>query len=184
MAALAGLSLPPPLPNPPWLPFDEQDLTWASAGQVPGFVLSVAARAQARLRPAAALPRVLGHADFEAQNLRWKGAELWAVYDWDSLAWMPEPVLVGAASAAFASAEQPTLAPVASSAAFLDIYQQLRGRQFTADELQIAWAASLLTATVNASHEARHGEPPVTTGPLREEAAERLRRAGATGLAR
>jgi hypothetical protein len=39
---------------------------------------------------AAGLPCVLGHADFEAQNLRWHGREVWAVHDWDSLAWQPE----------------------------------------------------------------------------------------------
>jgi hypothetical protein len=179
LAALAELSLPPPLPNPPWLPFDEQDLAWTEPGPVPDFVTRTAARAKARLREAAGWPRVLGHADFEAQNLRWMGTDLWAVFDWDSLAWMPEAVLAGAASAAFASAEQPTLAPVDSSAAFLETYQQRRGRAFTADELQIAWAASLLTATVNAAHEARHSEPPLTTGALHNQAAERLARAGA-----
>jgi hypothetical protein len=177
MAALADLILPPPLPNPLWLPFDDHGRTWTEPGPVPDFVTATAAKAQARLRSAAGLPRVLGHADFEAQNLRWMETDLWAVFDWDSLAWMPEPVLVGAASAAFASAEQPTLAPIDSSAEFLETYQQLR-REFTADELQIAWAASLLTATVNARHEARHGEPPLTTGRLRDQAAERLARAG------
>ena len=171
MAALARLSLPPPLPNPPWLPFDQQAPTGAD------FVAGIAARAHARLRSATSLPRVLGHADFEAQNLRWKGTEIWAVFDWDSLAWMPEPVLAGAASAAFASAEQPTLAPIGSSEAFLESYQQVRGRSFSGEELEIAWAASLLTATVNAAHEARHGEPPLTTDRLRDQAEERLARA-------
>ena len=33
---------------------------------------------------------VLGHADFEAQNIRWHGREVGAVHDWDSLAWQPE----------------------------------------------------------------------------------------------
>jgi len=40
---------------------------------------------------------VLGHADFEAQNLRWHGRRVWAVPDWDSLAWQPEAALAGAA---------------------------------------------------------------------------------------
>ena len=46
---------------------------------------------------------MLGHADFEAQNLRWHGLDVWVVHDWDSLAWQPEAALVGAASAAFAN---------------------------------------------------------------------------------
>ena len=42
---------------------------------------------------AAGLPCVLGYADFEAQNLRWRGGEVWAVHDWDSLAWQLEAAL-------------------------------------------------------------------------------------------
>ena len=64
---------------------------------------------------AAGLPCVLGHADFEAQNLRWQDGEVWAVHDWDSLAWQPEAALVGAASGSFASSGPPTLAPIESS---------------------------------------------------------------------
>jgi hypothetical protein len=78
---------------------------------------------------------------FEAQNLRWHGREVWAVHDWDSLAWQPEAALVGSASGAFASSGQPTLAPVESSMAFLESYQAVRGRQFTAVEWEVAWIA-------------------------------------------
>ena len=71
---------------------------------------------------------MLGYADFEAQNLRWHGREVWAVHDWDSLAWQPEAALAGAASGSFASAGPPTLAPIESSEAFLVAYQDIRGR--------------------------------------------------------
>jgi hypothetical protein len=53
---------------------------------VPANVVDTARRAQRRIL-AAGLPCVLGHADFEAQNLRWRGRQVWAVHDWDSLAW-------------------------------------------------------------------------------------------------
>jgi hypothetical protein len=135
-------------------------------------------RARRRLL-AAGLPCVLGHADFEAQNLRWQGREVWAVHDWDSLAWQPEAALVGAASGAFASAGPPTLAPIESSEAFLAAYQDLRGRRFTAEEQEIAWAASLWPAAHNARWEAVHGDTPVSCDAVRAQAAERLRRANA-----
>ncbi|WP_452625809.1 hypothetical protein [Prauserella flavalba] len=122
---------------------------------------------------------MLGHADFEAQNLRWRDGEVWAVHDWDSLAWQPEAALAGAASGAFASASPPTLAPVESSAAFLAAYQDLRGRRFTVEEREIAWAASLWPAVHNARWEALHGDPPVCGDAVRAQAAERLRRANA-----
>jgi hypothetical protein len=195
MAALEHVRVRPPLPNPDWLPFDhhgaspwpdDAELEELDESLIPGFVTDVLIRAACRLSPAHELHRVLGHADFEAQNLRWTdcagsgtGPQVRAVFDWDSLAWMPEPVLVGAASAAFASAEVPTLVAVESSEAFLDAYQVARARAFSPEERQVAWAASLLTATVNARREALLGEPPVTTVPLRAQAAERLARAGA-----
>ena len=122
---------------------------------------------------------MLGHADFEAQNLRWHGREVWTVHDWDSLAWQPEAALAGAASGAFASAGPPTLAPIESSEAFLVAYQDIRGRLFTAVEQEIAWAASLWMAAYNAREEALHGDTPVGRDALRAQAAERLRRANA-----
>src|SRR5262245_47242513 len=157
MAELAGLSVAPPLPNPPWVRWDHADSgVWPAidcpGGQdqsaVPADLVDTAERARGRLL-AAGLPCVLGHADFEAQNLRWHGRELWAVHDWDSLAWQPEAALVGAASGAFASAGPPVLAPIGSSAAFLVAYQDIRGRLFTAVEQEIAWAASLWMAAYN-----------------------------------
>jgi hypothetical protein len=84
---------------------------------------------------------------------------------------------VGAASGAFANVPPPSLVPVKSSAAFLETYQELRGRAFTAEELEVAWAASLWTAVHNARWEALHGDPPVSLAAVREQAAERLRRA-------
>ena len=128
---------------------------------------------------AAGLPCVLGHADFEAQNLRWHGREIWAVHDWDSLAWQPEAALVGAASGSFASAGPPMLAPTESSVAFLAAYQHIRGRLFTPVEQEIAWAASVWMAAYNAREEALFGGASVGRAALRSQAAERLRRARA-----
>jgi hypothetical protein len=104
---------------------------------------------------------------------------VWAVHDWDSLAWQPEAALAGAASGMFASSGPPTLAPVESSTAFLVAYQDIRGRRLTAVEQEIAWAASLWQAAYNAREEALRGETTVGGDALRVQAAERLRRAKA-----
>jgi hypothetical protein len=188
MAELADLTVAvaPPLPNPPWVRWDHNDAgVWPAmdfVGQpdqtaVPAYVGDTAERARRRLL-AADLPCVLGHADFEAQNLRWHGREVWAVHDWDSLAWQPEAALAGAASGAFASDGPPMLAPIESSEAFLVAYQDVRKRLFTAEEQEIAWAASLWMAAYNI-WEALHGDNPLSGEALRAQAAERLRRAHA-----
>jgi hypothetical protein len=187
MADLTDVTVAPPLPNPRWARWDHPDSgVWPAIeflddrdqSAVPAPVVDTADRARRRIR-AAGLPCVLGHADFEAQNLRWHGREVWAVHDWDSLAWQPEAALVGAASGAFPSTLPPTLASIESSEAFLVAYQDVRGRSFTAEEQEIAWAASLWPAAHNARWEALHGDSPVSGTALRAQAAERLRRANA-----
>lgn len=184
MAELADVNVAPPLPNPPWVRWDHTDpgvwpaidaLDSGNQSAVPAYVVDTAARARGRLL-AANLPCVLGHADFEAQNLRWRGREVWAVHDWDSLAWQPEAALAGAASGAFASDGPPMLAPIESSEAFLMVYQDIRGRSFTPVEQEIAWAASLWLAAYNV-WEGLGGTP--SGDALRAQAAERLRRAKA-----
>jgi len=183
MAELAGVTVAPPLPNPPWVRWDHTGSgVWPAIDflenrdqiAVPAYVVETAERVRGRLL-AAGLPCVLGHADFEAQNLRWHDRQVWAVHDWDSLAWQPEAALAGAASGAFASAGPPTLAPIESSEAFLAAYQDIRGRLFTAVEQQIAWAASLWMAAYNVWE----GVTPLSGDALRAQAAERLRRAHA-----
>jgi len=187
MAELADVTVAPPLPNPRWARWDHQDPgLWPAIGfldeldqsAVPAYVADAAGLARKRLL-AAELPCVLGHADFEAQNLRWHGRQLWVVHDWDSLGWQSEAALAGAACGAFSSASPTTLAPIESSAAFLAAYQELRGRRFAAEEQEIAWAASLWRATHNARWEALYGDPPVSCDAVRAQAAERLRRANA-----
>lgn len=187
MAELADVTVAPPLPNPRWARWDHPGSgVWPAIGflderdqsTVPGFVVDAAERARKRLL-AADLPCVLGHADFEAQNLRWRDGEVWAVHDWDSLAWLPEAAQAGAASGSFSSGSPTTLAPVDSSAAFLAAYQDLRGRRFTAEEREVAWAAGLWVAAHNARWEALYDDPPVCIVEVRAQAAERLGRANA-----
>jgi hypothetical protein len=188
MAELAEVTVAPPLPNPPWVRWDHTDSgVWPAVdflddrdqSVVPALAVETAERARRRIL-AAGLPCVLGYADFEAQNLRWRGRDVWAVHDWDSLAWQPEAALAGAASGSFASDGPPTLAPIGSSEAFLAAYQDLRGRLFTAVEQEVAWAAGVWMAAYNAREEALLGGDPAVCGDaLRAQVAERLRRANA-----
>jgi hypothetical protein len=187
MAELAGVTVAPPLPNPPWVRWDHADpglwptidfLDNRNQSVVAAYVVEAAERSRGRIL-AASLPCVLGHADFEAQNMRWHGREVWAVHDWDSLAWQPEAALAGAASGSFASDGPPMLAPIESSEAFLAAYQAIRGRLFTAVEQEVAWAAGVWMAAYNAREEALCGGTSVGRDALRAQGAERLRRAGA-----
>ncbi|WP_091672551.1 hypothetical protein [Amycolatopsis marina] len=187
MAGLADATVAPPLPNPRWARWDHTDsglwptipeLDYRDQRAVPAYVVDTATRARKRLL-AADLPCVLGHADFEAHNLRWRGREVWAVHDWDSLAWQPEAALVGAASGVFPKTGPATLPPIESSEAFMLTCQDLRGRRFTVEEQEIAWAASLWPAAHDVRWEALHGDKAVSDTALRAQAAERLRRANA-----
>lgn len=187
MDTLADLVVTPPLPNPRWVRWDHTDPgLWPSIESldekdqrfVPGYVVEIADRVRRRML-AADLPRVLGHADFEAQNLHWLDGQVRTVHDWDSLAWQPEAALVGAASAVFPKMGPALLPPIESTEAFLTAYQDARGRQFTEEESQIAWAAGLWPAAHDVRWEALRGYNAVTGKELWTQAEERLRRANA-----
>lgn len=188
-AVTSRLELPPPLPNPEWVHWDHDGPGhWPpndlhdhrpGADSLRPDLVAVAARTHKRLLAAASMPHVLGHADWEAQNLRWSGSTPYVVHDWDSVAWLPESALVGAASGAFASAETPTLAPLESSEAFLEAYQEERGSALTPDELEVAWAASLWPALHNGRAEILYTHPHVALTALLDQADARLKRAAA-----
>jgi hypothetical protein len=190
MTALAATAVHPPLPNPRWVRWDHSgNGLWPSISlldqedqrRVPSVVVRSAERARHRLLADRA-PCVLGYADFEAQNLRWHRGAVWMVHDWDSLAWQPEAALVGAASGSFprVARQSPALPRIESSEAFLRAYQKARGRRFSADEHQIAWAASVWTAAHNARWEALlNSGVTAARDSLHLQEAERLRRAGA-----
>lgn len=167
----------PPLPNPEWVRW-EDEYPPEPGLSLPGYLVDAFERVRVRMA-GMWLPRVLGHADWESQNLRWHGPEPYAVHDWDSLAWLPEAALAGSAAGAFASSGQPTLAPLASSVAFLDAYQEERERRFDDEEIEIAWAASLWLALHNARGEILRDEPPIAQTAVLSQAGDRLELAGA-----
>jgi Ser/Thr protein kinase RdoA (MazF antagonist) len=188
MAILREVDAEPPAPSPEWVGWDHDGPglfapnprhdALAARVELPELIEHTARRVRERLRGARLSP-VLGHADWEAQNLRWTGSDPHAVHDWDSLAWQPEAALVGAAAGAFASIDPPTLAPLESSRAFLDAYGGVRGRALDREDLEVAWAASLWPALHNARGEVIHAQPAVALKELERQAGRRLELAGA-----
>lgn len=174
---LAEFDLAPPLPNPDWIRWDSPPGRHA-APTVPAWLEDTTRRVRAKLTESE-LPPVLGHADWEAQNMRWHGGAPLAVHDWDSLAWLPEAALAGTAAGVFASHDRPTLVPVPSSEAFLEAYQSARGTRFSSYEAEIAWAASIWVALHNARDELIFDRPKLSLERLEAQYAERLARARA-----
>lgn len=176
-----GLGTPPPWMhwNPPtgslWPPNPVADAM--DQDRVPGHVHTIARAVSDRLARAT-LPLVAGHGDWESQNLRWEDANPWAVHDWDSLVALPAAAIVGAASGAFASITVPTLASLEASEEFIDCYERARGQLFTAEEREVAWAASLWPALHNARGESLFQSPPIALQALTRQASKRLQRAG------
>jgi hypothetical protein len=183
MARMERINAHAPLPNPEWVRWDHTDVGVFPANEshdaraalipVPAWIVEAAQRVRARMR-SVELPRVVGHADWEAQNLRWKRNEPHAVHDWDSLAYMSEAALVGAAAGVFATGKVPFLAPLDSSVAFLDAYEESRRRAFTSEETNVAWAASLWTSLHNARGEVLYEQPPVALASLEPQVEARL----------
>lgn len=175
---LAALDIEPPLPNPEWVRWDSLPERQATA-EAPPWIEDTSRRVRKKLA-GCCLPPVLGHADWEAQNMRWLRGDPLAIHDWDSLAWLPEAALVGTAAGVFASYGQPTLAPVESTEAFLDAYASARGEKVSAHEREVAWAASIVVALHNARDELIFNRPRLTYTRLEAQHEERLSRANAT----
>jgi hypothetical protein len=174
---LAALDLDPPLPNPEWVRWDAM-LEREPAVAVPAWIEDATRRVQAKLA-GCDLPPVLGHADWEAQNMRWRHGKAHVVHDWDSLAWLPEAAIAGSAAGIFASHGRTALAPLESSEAFLHAYESERGGRFSPYEREIAWAASIWEALHDARDELIHSRPKLSYEQLKAQRVERLARAHA-----
>ncbi|MEU4227590.1 hypothetical protein AB0F17_25135 [Nonomuraea sp. NPDC026600] len=71
---------------------------------------------------------VIGHGDWESQNLRWQGHQLHAVHDWDSVVCLPEPAIAGAAAAVFTETGGPLeAATIDETDRFLAVYAGAAG---------------------------------------------------------
>ena len=172
---LGLLDLDPPLPNPEWVRWDALPDRQKGAA-VPAWIEDTGRRVQSKLAGCDLQP-VFGHADWEAQNMRWQHGKPFAVHDWDSLAVLPEAGLAGTAAGVFASHGGPTLASLESSEAFIDAYETARGARFTSYETEIAWAASIWVALHNARDELIYDRPKLSYDRLEAQHNERLARA-------
>lgn len=196
-AAPNPAELPPLAPPVPWLNWDHGDSErmWPPAfndrwdphrlaAELPAFIPETARRTRARLlRPdVAGLQLVAGHGDFEAQNCRWVGdgdAPRFVIHDWDSVVAMPEAVLAGNSGATYSSETECDLPALAQTAEFLAVYARVRGRAWSALEVEVAYAAGAWVAAYNAAFEHLKGGPGPVTKALSEQWEERLRRAAA-----
>jgi hypothetical protein len=140
----------------------------------------LAAGARARLR-AAAGERVVGHADWRVEHVRFARGEVAAAFDWDSLAVGPEAVFAGWAAHAFtADWSRPGLRCVPTleeALGFLDDYEAARGAAFTDAERRLARAALVAATAYGARCEhsdAMTGAAPASDDGYRR-ALERLR---------
>jgi Phosphotransferase enzyme family len=173
-------------PSPPWVAWDHAEAgLWPALDDEPGDLNLVPApawldeagtRCRERLRRYQA-PRVIGHADWHADNVLWSGAKLLVVHDWDSVVCQPEAVIVGMAAAMFpasGAAWQP--ATIKESDEFITAYMRASATAWTPDDVEACWAATVWTRAFDAKEQSADG--PVTS--LTEtEARERLSRAGA-----
>lgn len=180
-------TLPTLLPSPAWVQWDhDQPGIWPlpddrpanlNEHQEPGWLDELALRVRGRLEQGHFLP-VVGHVDWEAQNLRWVDQRPHVVHDWDSVASRPEAVIVGAAAAVFtATGAHLTEATIEETQAFLTAYEQARGQPWSSEERQVCWAAGLWVRAFNAKKEAVSGTGAPLLERLASEATERLRRA-------
>jgi hypothetical protein len=181
-------ALPTLRPSPPWAAWDhDHPGLWPPPddrdGDLndhpgPAWLDRVAAGVRDRLAGLRLAP-VVGHADWESQNLRWDGVRPLAVYDWDSAVAQPEAVVAGLAAAVWPAAGAPgQAATVEQTGQFLAAYEQARGRPWTAGERQACWAAGLWVRAFNAKKQRMAGGGP----DLDRLAAELPERAGRAGL--
>lgn len=143
-----------------WPPPDDVDEN-LNARPGPDWVDDLGSRVRARLS-SLDLPLHVGHGDWEAQNLRFDGADPYVVHDWDSAVLLPEAAIAGHAAAVWTAGSDAGEPDVDASAAFLAAYQRAAGRAFTAEEVEVAWAAGLWTRLFNVKKWSPHGYAGLT----------------------
>jgi hypothetical protein len=100
------------------------------------------------------LEPLLEHA-WSVKYFRFRGDEVTAVYDWDSLSVDYESIAVGGAAATHtAEFERPWVPRIEDALAFLEDYESTRERPFSADERRAVHAriAYLLAYTARCEH--------------------------------
>ena len=173
-------------PAPPWVAWDhDEGGLWPRPDDIdidlnsvdgPQWADEAAAAARARLSRRLPARRVVGHGDWYTENVKWADDELHVVHDWDSAIADTEAAIVGITAAIYPASEPGNEATVDETGAFIEAYADARGRTFTSDEVEVAWAAGLWLRSFDAKKQhARDGEPRSLT---KAEASERRALAG------
>jgi hypothetical protein len=121
---------------------EAHDLRFDFAGTAAGAEwIDDAARDARAMLMTTALPNVVGHLDWRVQNLAFAGNRVSAIYDWDSVALVPEAALVGSASVIHPidwRLEQPDPLPTLGQLdGFVADYEAARGAPFDDDEREV-----------------------------------------------
>jgi hypothetical protein len=86
---------------------------------------------------------VLGHTDWSVKHVRYVAGKARVIYDWDSLARMKEPAMVGSAAMNFTYNEwgAPARPTCDEARAFVSAYETARGASFTPEEYRTLQAS-------------------------------------------
>ncbi len=141
-----------PLANPFGLPDDQlwptpHDLRFDFSLPGAEWIDELAKDARSVLDQSASESMVIGHADWRIENVCMERSTVVAIFDWDSVCACPEAVLVGAASVHFTtdwsdSSTDPLPSPDESSA-FVNEYEEARGRRFPPRARELVDAAQI-----------------------------------------
>jgi hypothetical protein len=115
------------------------------------------ARLAARLRGTDPTPPVVAHMDWSARNIRLGDEELLAVYDWDSVALVPETTAVGQAAATWCVTAEPDgwEFPLSDEiVAYVEEFEAAAGRRFSPAQWRAAGGAAawVLAYTARCEH--------------------------------
>lgn len=195
VAACSALDPSTLAPPPAWLDYDHlgADRLWPPTAndawdperiqfELPPGLTTIAGSARERLL-AAKLSHVVGHGELNGVHIRWldgtNGRPAPIVHGWEELAGRPEAVLAGCLAVNYNELPNETrIAPVAQGRRVLAAYQAERGRAFTGEEVEVAWAASAWVACYNAALEHLRGAAGQVTHQIMTDGALRLRLAG------
>jgi hypothetical protein len=113
-----------------------------------------AARSARAMLTTRVLPNVVGHLDWRVQNLAFTDNRVSAIYDWDSVALVPEPALVGSASVIHPidwRLERPDPLPtLAQLDGFVADYEAARGAPFSVHDHEVLTAGQRWIASYGA----------------------------------
>jgi aminoglycoside phosphotransferase (APT) family kinase protein len=100
-------------------------------------------------------PAVLTHGDWRCEHLRFRDGRVSATYDWEALMPLPETEVVGVTAASFTTdwssyGEGGLVPTVPAVRAFVDDYEDARGRPFSVAERRLVFGTAVFTVAYGA----------------------------------